>query len=798
MKQLNLPLFAAFRELPPTQVKPRGWLLEFLRRQRSGMSGHFKELGYPFDTCLWAGKIAHIHLDDLFYPNQPQEKEFHTWWPYEQTGYLLDALARLGILLDDQKMLALVRKNIDYVIGTADKTGHLAGMASINHSEWPMAVFFRAVAAYQQAFPDPRTVNAWHRHYQAMAADRLANYSRNITNLEGILKTAEWSGDRKLVAKAEAVYRRFNKRITVNNDDAEIGLEQLGSGRRMTVHGVTGSEELKLPVLLYIYTGKRDYLDAAVTGMEKMLADHLLPTGLISSEEFLSGTGATRAYESCVITDFTWSLGYYLMATGAGRWADRIEKAIFNALPGAITKDFTAMQYLSGGNQVIIDGFAHKGTAQHGIASWRQYRPNHFPQCCPGNLQRAMPNYLLRMWLRTATGAPVAALYGPSEGRFEYDGRTIRIVEATEYPFEEKIRFELHPDAAMAFPFTFRIPTWCNHAALTLNGKPVKLALPAGEFVTLERRFAPGDVVELTLPMTAKIKPDRQRNLTVERGPLVYAYPVPAHTEKEWPKKRLSPWRITPAGPWNYAVEPDVKIRGIATRAGGYPLDSENIRVKLKISARTITHYDELESGRYTPDVPLFYHLRMEPAELELVPMGATLARISTFPPAENRRAIPVVTAHVLGAWPLEPELPLTGSGEPLTAAAFYQQNPAEVQPNRDGFYDLIHHFRRQGNLAALLQFRLYADTAGAATLAVRAADRATLRLNGRPVGELEPVGCGEFLDWNFFAVRLRKGYNFLQVRVADGPRPSQYRDSWGVAVACFRTWKSPSAISVS
>jgi len=789
-KNSAIPLYSRFREILPSNIKPQGWLREFLERQRDGMSGHFAELGYPFDTCLWSGQIQNIHLDDLFYPNAPQKKEFKTWWPYEQCAYLLDALVRLGLLLDDSRLVALFRQNLNYVIGTAEANGHLAQMASVDHSEWPMAVFFRAVAAYQQAHPERKTVAAWHRHYQSLTVADLAEYFRNITNLEGVLQTAVWTGDAALIAKAEAAYRRFDEVLAVKHRTdyyEEIGAVKLASGQKVVNHGVTCCEEIKLPILLYIHTGKPEYLDVAVRGMEKLLHDHLLPTGLVSSEEFLSGTGATRGYESCVITDLTWSLGYYLQATGEGRWADRIEKAIFNALPGSITKDFTAIQYMSSGNQVVMDGFAHRGAFLHGITSWRQYRPNQFPQCCPANIQRAMPNYALRMWLQTPDGAPVAALYGPSEADFQIGGRSLHLAEVTEYPFSETIRFELHPAEPMTFPFTFRVPEWCHAAAVKCNGRTVKMRLPAGKFATLTRRFAPGDVIELTLPMAAEVKTDRQNNLTVERGPLLYAYPVPCHEVKEEPKKRFTPRRITPAGPWNYALDPQAGIEEVATATKGYPFDADGVRLKLRVSAQTITGYDELESGRYTPDIPLYYRVQNQKTELDLVPMGATLARIAAFPPVQNRQVVPVTTAHVLGPWPQDFLTPLDWGEKPLSADEFYDRNPTELQPNRDGFYDLIHHFRQQGELSALVQFRIYADRAISATLAIRAADRAELRLNDHPLGRLEAASDGEFHSWNFLTVKLRKGYNFLQVKVADGPRPSQYRDSWGIAVAAFR-----------
>lgn len=50
--------FARYKECALTQITPKGWLREFLVRQKEGMTGHPEALSYPYNTCLWAGEIA--------------------------------------------------------------------------------------------------------------------------------------------------------------------------------------------------------------------------------------------------------------------------------------------------------------------------------------------------------------------------------------------------------------------------------------------------------------------------------------------------------------------------------------------------------------------------------------------------------------------------------------------------------------------------------------------------------------------------------------------------------------------
>ena len=151
-------------------------------------------------------------------------------------------------------------------------------------------------------------------------------------------------------------------------------------------------------MLLYAYTGQRKYLDAAVRADDKLIRDHILPDGVPSSNEYLDGNDPRTSHETCDITDYTWSLGHYLMTTGEARYADAIEKAVFNAGPGAVTKDFKALQYFSSVNQFIATGDSDHNEFKKG-STWMAYRPTHETECCAGNVHRFMPDYVARMWL---------------------------------------------------------------------------------------------------------------------------------------------------------------------------------------------------------------------------------------------------------------------------------------------------------------------------------------------------------------------------------------------------------------
>jgi len=102
------------------------------------------------------------------------------------------------------------------------------------------------------------------------------------------------------------------------------------------------------------------------------------------------------------------------------------------------------------------------------------------------------------------------------------------------------------------------------------------------------------------------------------------------------------------------------------------------------------------------------------------------------------------------------------------------------------GYYDLQHHFGTGRDRLAYLQLRIWAERAGAATVALGASQGAAGFLDGRKCLELEPISGAEFFAPQWFEVMLRAGYNDLLLKVCEGYTPSQYRKAWGVSPTVF------------
>ncbi|MCI5779606.1 MAG: glycoside hydrolase family 127 protein [Lentisphaeria bacterium] len=761
---------------PLTAVRVRGFLREFLERQRTGLSGHFTAQKYPFDTCLWEGVID-AKFRELDYRGLPRPVPGpNRWWPYEQTGYLLDGLLRLGLLLEDESMIALFRRNLEYLLDHAAPSGRLGGAAYHYDSEWPMAVFFKGVSAYLDVFDDARTLEAFHRHYASVPAEEFGDGSRGITNIEGLLDLARRTGDDALKEKAFAAYECFNARPPDEYADLRLTLAQLEHQANLVHHGVTFCEEIKLPVMLYLAGGGVRYLDAACRGWAGRMNRHGQIPGLPGSVEHGFGRDPESGYETCVISDSLYSLGFFVMAGAGARYADALEKIAFNALPGAVTKDFGALQYFSAPNQVLATPFSNATSFLYGQAPLRQYRPDHFAACCPGNVHRAMPNFISRMWMRDADGVPAAVCFGPAELSGQYRGCEYRIAEETEYPFADRIDFRFTVSGGGTIPFLWRRPDWCETMTVRLNGQTLSIPESSSGFLGLDglRR---GDVLSLELPMEPVCHHERQW-VWFERGPLVYSLPVGHTTEKEEPAARFSPLVMEPRSPWNFAVAPNAGARVVsASDRPGYPLDTPP--EFLEVPARTVPGaFAELERRRYTPRLPLFTEPGT-PAILKLVPMGATETRLTAFPDGVKRQLLPVLSAYTIP----DTEIARPEALDPMA----FRDRAKEIRVDRDGYFDLARFYHRSRNCGAYLQVRFYAKTAGPATLAVMLSDGGEGFLDGKKVLDIPPIMEAEFMHPLWFPVTVHAGHNHLLLHVIDAVPSYDHRDAWGARVEAFR-----------
>jgi DUF1680 family protein len=94
----------------------------------------------------------------------------------------------------------------------------------------------------------------------------------------------------------------------------------------------------------------------------------------------------------------------------------------------------------------------------------------------------------------------------------------------TLYPVEGSAVLTVNPAQAARFPLYLRVPAWTARFTATAGGKTYQGV--AGQFLTIERDWKPGDTVTVDIDMTVRVLPGGPSypyNVAIARGPQVLA-----------------------------------------------------------------------------------------------------------------------------------------------------------------------------------------------------------------------------------------------------------------------------------
>ncbi len=621
------PLAAnAFYLLPLGAVRPAGWLRRQMEIQATGLGGHLDETWADVGSNSgWLGGTG------------------ESW---ERGPYFLDGLVPLAYLLDDDRLKAKAQRYIEWTL-THQAPNGMIGPAS-NDDWWPRMVMLKVLAQYQEATGDPRVIPVLSRYFahqmEALPTRPLRDWGkfRWQDNALIVIWLYNRTGDPKLVELARLLHKQgfdwqadfadFKHTGPITPEMIKLG-EHNGLGDyALTTHGVNNGQAIKAAPVWSVISG--DPTDRG--GMKQMLTAldtyHGLPNGMFSCDEHFAGTNPSQGTELCTVVETMFSLEQSLAILGDASIGDRLERIAFNALPGTFTDDMWAHQYNQEPNQVEVSLHRRPWTTDGPESNLYGLEPNF--GCCTANFHQGWPKFAASLWMASEDDGLVAAAYSPCEVHTTMGGTEVHLLEETEYPFRGSVRITITPSAPSTFPLRLRIPAWADGMTVTVNGQVQTGAAVAG-FRRLDRTWKSGDVIAIEFPMTPTVSRGFHQSVSIDRGPLVFSYPI----GEDWVKLRTrgmtADWQVFPTSEWNYALAVDEgTAHGLAVEeqpVGGSPFALTGTPVKLQVAARKVPLWRAVDGvADPVPQSPVTSDEAEE--TITLVPYGAAKLRITAFP----------------------------------------------------------------------------------------------------------------------------------------------------------------------
>ena len=435
---------------------------------------------------LLLGKVQEDdgYLDSYFQVLFPGERFRQLQWGHELycIGHMIQAAVALHRTTSDRSLLDVARKAADLVTRTfGTKNGQVDGVCGHPEIETALVELFRETGersylATAQYFidrrghgllgPDRFGAHYWQDHLPIREAPSAEGHSvRQLYLLAGVADVYTETGDDTLRGAAERLWSEMVATKTYLTG---------GVGAHHTDEAFGDPYELP---------NERSYCETCAAIASVM---------------------------------FSWRM---LLITGEARYADLIERTLYNGFLAGLSLDGTKFIYanplqvreghLSGGN----DG-------DYTRKSWFRCA------CCPPNVMRTLASLEHYVVLSNADEIRVHQ-YIPGTYTAALGGGAATLSVATDYPWEGQVGIRIDSAPGEEWGLGVRVPHWADSASVLVNGEPAT-AEPQDGWLTVTRRWAAGDVFVLDLPLEVRFtyadtRVDAARgSIALERGPLVY------------------------------------------------------------------------------------------------------------------------------------------------------------------------------------------------------------------------------------------------------------------------------------
>ncbi len=621
---MNALAHNAFLELPLGAVKPTGWLLEQLRLQADGLTGHLEE--------LWAD----VGPDSAWLGGSGEA--------WERGPYYLDGLLPLAHVLGDARLLEKAQRWIEAIIASQREDGFFGPTS--NDDWWPRMVVLKVLAQHFDATQDPRIMSFMRRYFDHqlthLPTRPLEGWgaARGAENLLPALWLFERTNDPRLLKLVDLILAQTLDWETYLTEHLAHG--PVTSFSHFT-HVVNVAMALKLPALRFARDGDCTHLEAIRRSFENLDALHGMVNGMFSGDEWLAGLGPERGVETCAVVEMMFSLEQLVRTFGEAEFGDRLEQVAFNALPAAMSADMRSHQYHQQINQVLCTIADRDWTMSTADANTFGLEP-HFG-CCTANLHQGWPKLTRALWMGTPSGGLAAIAYAPNLVTTSVaDGVPVRLETITDYPFKDTVQINVSMDRPARFELLLRAPAWCDAPEVRVNGKPLEAERLSTGFLRCEREWREGDRIELSLPMRVHAITRPRGAMALMLGPLTLAFAPGEVWERIGGSTGFGDFEVRFRRSWSYALALDparahecrverlnIPSPPFSHRTGAAPIGVDAVPLRVHVPAELLTTWGLERHSAAPPPQNLIEPPRRAHA-IPLVPYGCARIRVAEFP----------------------------------------------------------------------------------------------------------------------------------------------------------------------
>jgi hypothetical protein len=286
-----------------------------------------------------------------------------------------------------------------------------------------------------------------------------------------------------------------------------------------------------------VLTGIKDYFNAAqrmwVDAVERKMyiTGGVGTTGNEGFGEPYSLPNISAYSETCAVLMFITLNHRMFMATGDSKYIDVMERGMYNNAIDGVSA--------SGNRFFYVNRLASAGDGRD--ARWERASL----ECCPPNLVRFLASMPGFVYAQDKKDAIYINLYVSSKTCFKVDTNDIALSVESEMPWGGKSRITVSTRDDVRGTIKLRIPGWTRNkpvpgtlytymdklekqATVSVNEKSVSAVPDKAGYVSLDRSWKNGDVIEVEFPVEVRRVvadqrvADNRRRMAIERGPIVY------------------------------------------------------------------------------------------------------------------------------------------------------------------------------------------------------------------------------------------------------------------------------------